>query len=241
MHPARLLLLLGVTAYMADPGDPLHVLRATPSGEAGPGTVITVSFDRPVAGSLDRSVDPATIFQVSPQVAGRLEWRDPITIRFTPARLLTPGTIYTVTIRPDFEAMDGSRLDQPYGFSFRVRGPEVLNSSIVSSGNSSYLKPDARFALVASAPVDPVLVSRLAYLEFEADCPVRVVRLKATGQRGITDQDTWEFREAGGWERNRGLDSLRRVVELTPVARLPRGCSGYLVVPPVLDEESDTG
>ena len=241
MHPARLLLLLGVTAYMADPGDPLHVLRATPSGEAGPGTVITVSFDRPVAGSLDRSVDPATIFQVSPQVAGRLEWRDPITIRFTPARLLTPGTTYTVTIRPDFEAMDGSRLDQPYGFSFRVRGPEVLNSSVATSGNSSYLKPDARFAVLSSAPVDPVLVSRLAYLEFETDCPVRVVRLKATGQRAISDQDTWEFREAGGWERNRTLDSLRRVVELTPASRLPHGCTGYLVIPPVLDEESDTG
>ena len=135
MHPARLLLLLGVTAYLADPGDPLHVLRATPVGEGSPGAVITVSFDRPVAGSLDRSVDPAKIFQVSPQVAGRLEWRDPITIRLTPARLLTPGTTYTVTIRPDFEAMDGSRLDQPYEFSFRVRGPEVLNSSIASSGN----------------------------------------------------------------------------------------------------------
>ena len=58
MHPARLLLLLGVTAYLADPGEPLHVLRATPSGEAGPGTVITISFDRPVAGSLDETRKP---------------------------------------------------------------------------------------------------------------------------------------------------------------------------------------
>lgn len=240
MYPARLLLLLGVTAYMADPGDPLHILRALPEGEAGPGAIVTVSFDRPVAGSLDRSVDPEEIFEINPRVAGRLEWRDPITVRFVPERLLESGTTYTVTIRPDFEAMDGSRLEQPYSFSFRVRGPAVLSNSIASSGFSNYLKPDAKFALAVSAPVEPVLLARLAYLEFNADCPVRIVRLKVSGQRPITDQDSWEFREAGGWERNRALDSLRRVVELTPAERLPHGCAGFLVVPPVLDEESDT-
>jgi uncharacterized protein YfaS (alpha-2-macroglobulin family) len=240
MHPARLLLLLGVSAYLADPGDPLHVLRATPTGDASPGSAITVSFDRPVAGSLDRTVDPERIFEISPRIAGRLEWRDPITIRFVPASLLTPGTDYTVTIKPDFEAMDGSRLEQPYSFEFRVRGPEVLTSS-VATRNSSYLTPDAKFALVVSAPVDAALMARLAYLEFNSVCPTRVVRLKVSGQREITDQDSWDYREAGGWDRSRSADPLRRVVELTPVQKLPHGCGGDLVVPPVLDEESDTG
>src|SRR5262245_27019732 len=188
MHPARLLLLLGVSAYLADPGDPLHVLRATPTGDASPGSAVTVSFDRPVAGSLDRTVDPERIFEISPRIAGRLEWRDPITIRFVPAALLTPGTAYTVTIKPDFEAMDGSRLEQPYSFEFRVRGPEVLTSS-VATRNSSYLTPDAKFALVVSAPVDAALMARLAYLEFSSICPARVVRLKVSGEREITDQD----------------------------------------------------
>ena len=114
MLPARFLLLVGVSAYLADPGDSLKILRALPSGETGPAAVVTVSFDRPVAGSLDRSIDPQPLFHIVPQVAGRVEWRDPITIRFTPASLLTAGTTYTVTIDNQFDAMDGSRLDQPF-------------------------------------------------------------------------------------------------------------------------------
>ena len=236
MFPARFLLLVGVSAYVADPGDPLRVLRATPSNEAGPASVIAVSFDRPVAGSLDRSVDPKEIFTIAPATQGKLEWRDPITLRFTPAGLLVPGTSYTVTIAPTFEAMDGSRLEGAYQYSFRVRGPEVLASS-VSRGESRYLPPDARFSLVVSAPVEAAVVERSVFLEFSASCSIRTVRVRMTGQRDIREEDGWEYREAGGWERNRSVDNLRRVVELAPVAPLPRGCEGELVAPPRLDRE----
>jgi uncharacterized protein YfaS (alpha-2-macroglobulin family) len=236
MFPARFLLLVGVSAYMADPGDPLRVLRATPTSEAGPASVVTVSFDRPVAGSLDRSVDPGAIFSISPRIQGKLEWRDPITLRFTPASLLVPGTSYTVTLAPTFEAMDGSRLDGPFEYSFRVRGPEVLTTS-VSQGESQYLPPDARFSIVVSAPVDPAMVDRSVFLEFTSTCPSRAVRLRVTGQREIKEEDGWEYREAGGWERNRSVDGLRRVVELVPVTPLPRACAGELVTPPRLDQE----
>jgi uncharacterized protein YfaS (alpha-2-macroglobulin family) len=237
MLPARFLLLVGVSVYVADPGDPLRVLRATPSSDAGPASIVTVSFDRPVAGSLDRTVDPAQIFSISPRVQGRLEWRDPITLRFTPASLLVPGTSYTVTLAPTFEAMDGSRLEGPYEYSFKVRGPQVLTSS-VSRGDSRFFPPNAKFSLVLSARVEPQMVERSVFVEFAATCPVRTVRTRVTGQREIREDDGWEFREAGGWERNRSVDSLRRVVELEPVAPLPRGCSGELVTPLRLDQEA---
>jgi uncharacterized protein YfaS (alpha-2-macroglobulin family) len=237
MLPARFLLLVGATAYLADPGDPLRVLRATPSGDAGPAAVVTVAFDRPVAGSLDRTVDPAPIFSISPRVEGKLEWRDPITLRFTPASLLVPGSTYTVTLAPAFEAMDGSRLERPFEYSFRVRGPEVLATS-VSRGDSRFYPPDARFSLVVSAPVEPAAVERSVFLEFAATCSPRTVRLKVTGQREIREEDGWEYREAGGWERNRSVDGLRRVVELAAAAPLPRGCAGELVVPARLDTEA---
>ncbi len=236
MPSARFLLLVGVLAYAADPGDPLRILRATPTSEAGPAAVVTVSFDRPVAGSLDRTVDAKQIFRIAPEVAGKVEWRDPITIRFTPATLLTPGTRYTVTLASDFEAMDGSRLESPFSFSFQVRGPEVLASS-VSRGDSRFYPPDARFSLAVSAPVDPAVVENAAFLEFEPTCATRVVRVKVTGQREISDQDPWDYREAGGWERNRAVDALRRVVELAAAAPLPRGCNGALIVPARLDRE----
>ena len=72
-----------------------------------------MTFDRPVAGALDAAVDPSKIFTIAPAIAGKLEWRDPITLRFTPAALLVPATEYTVTINNDFAAMDGSRLEAP--------------------------------------------------------------------------------------------------------------------------------
>jgi hypothetical protein len=104
------LLLAGGLGLAADSGTPLRVLRSTPAGAAAPITAVTVTFDRPVAGSLDRTVDPARIFVIEPAVAGRLDWRDPVTVRFRPLTPLTPNTTYRVTVRDSFEAMDGSRL-----------------------------------------------------------------------------------------------------------------------------------
>src|SRR4051812_43932194 len=75
---------------------PLRVIRTTPQAEAPPSATISVTFDRPVAGSLDRTVDPRTIMTVTPAVAGKIEWRDPVTLRLTPTSLLTPNTRYTV-------------------------------------------------------------------------------------------------------------------------------------------------
>src|SRR6476660_4779423 len=69
---------------------PLRIVRVTPTADAGPLQPISVTFDRPVAGSLDRTVDPAAIFHTEPAVRGRLEWRDPVTIRLTPAAPLVP-------------------------------------------------------------------------------------------------------------------------------------------------------
>src|SRR6266576_3236041 len=119
---------LAISSLVVSGPTPLRVLRVTPEGRAtAPATiVVSVTFDRPVAGSLDATVDPKKIFSIMPAVNGRLEWRDPITLRFTPAAPLNPATAYTVTVSNAFAAMDGSKLEQPYTFSFRVHGTVPL-------------------------------------------------------------------------------------------------------------------
>lgn len=112
-----------VGGFLASPASNLQVLRVAPSDPAEPTAVVTVAFDRPVAGQLDATVDPRSVFTITPAAAGRVEWRDPITLRFTPAQPLSAGTRFTVTIANTFRAMDGSRLENPYRFSFRVSGP----------------------------------------------------------------------------------------------------------------------
>ncbi|HXE58854.1 MAG TPA: MG2 domain-containing protein [Gemmatimonadales bacterium] len=241
MLSIRLAAVLLAGAVIADRPPPLRVLRVVPTGDADPTARVMVTFDRPVAGSLDRTVDPAAILRIEPAVAGRIEWQNPITIRFTPAAPLAAGTEYVVTIADGFEAMDGSRLEEPYRFSFRVRGPRVLSGAPVRQGNvPRFLTPDQRFELVVSAPADLAVVARTVHLDFLAGCPqAGIVRLRATGQRRITERDPWDIREAGGWDRDRALDSLRRVVQLAPERPLPRGCEGQLVVPARLDRLAD--
>src|SRR3954447_8249976 len=220
----------------------LRVVRATPTADAGPMQQISVAFDRPVAGSLDRSVDPATIFHIEPAVRGRLEWRDPVTIRLPPAAPLTSGTRYTITVSNNFRAMDGSALAEPYQFTFRVHGPLLLAGTPVSAGGGDHVEPNQRFALVYSSPIDLPTLTGTAYIEMSATCGGdRAIRLDAVSQRPIESGDRGDIREAGGYERDHSTDSLRRVVQLAPRAPLPRGCRAELIAPSELSAEGSRG
>jgi len=235
--PFRTALAAGLALAAADSA-PLRVLRTAPADGAAPTSAITVTFDRPVAGSLDRTIDPATILRVAPAVSGAFDWRDPVTLRFRPAGPLTPNTAYTVSVSDGFQAMDGSRLAGPFSFSFRVRGPRVLAGWPVGPSNRPrFLTADARFDLVLDVAPAAAELEQVVYLAFGRTCSAPgVIRLKVDGIRALADSDRWEFREAGGWERDRTADALRRVVTLVPEERLPAGCAGDLVLPRSLDD-----
>ncbi|HET7423626.1 MAG TPA: alpha-2-macroglobulin family protein [Gemmatimonadales bacterium] len=242
MSPSQLLVFRLVTAAglvaAADPGTELQVLRVSPGTDAAPTAAVTVTFDRPVAGSLDRSVDPEGIFRIEPTVRGRLDWRDPVTLRFRPDAPLPADASYTITVSDRFEAMDGSRLRVPYVHRFRVRGPRILASQpITQGGGAPFLTPDTRFELVVDAPLDTAQANASVYLEFNRFCRQGgVIRLRVEDQRPVREDDRWDFREAGGWDRDRAADPLRRVVRLAPRTPLPLACSGELVVPSAFDD-----
>src|SRR5207237_6213367 len=145
LHAAVLLL----SAYTTSGQEPLKILRAAPADEAAPTSVVTVTFDRPVAGSLDRTVDPKAIFTITPAVPGRLEWRDPVTIRLTPAAPLASNIEYTVTVANTFAAMDGSRLEAPYRFTFRAHRPHLLaGSPVCGTRHPKFVTPATLIELV---------------------------------------------------------------------------------------------
>jgi uncharacterized protein YfaS (alpha-2-macroglobulin family) len=235
----RLALLVFAAAVAADTPLPLKVIRVAPTGDADPATIVTVTFDRPVAGSLDRTVDPRSALVLEPQVAGTFDWRDPVTVRFRPAAPLPPSLTVRVTVTTAFQAMDGSSLAQPHQFTFRVRGPRVLTGLPAGPDQSArFLTPDTRFRVVLSTPADSSLVARMIYLEMNRACPVPgVIALRPGPQVAIPEDAPWQFKEAGGWERDRSVDRLRRVVLLTPERPLPHGCTGFLVAPAFIDRE----
>src|SRR5712691_8508377 len=137
---------LAISSLVVSASTPLRVLRVTLTDRAAATTIVAVTFDRPVAGSLDTSVDPKRIFTITPAVAGRVEWRDPITLRFTPAAPLSPGAEYTVTRGHDFAAMGRSGVEKPYSFTFRVHGTIPLAGTPAGPNEEGrFLKPDAQF------------------------------------------------------------------------------------------------
>ncbi|HEX8848866.1 MAG TPA: alpha-2-macroglobulin family protein [Gemmatimonadaceae bacterium] len=242
LAPAALLVASLLPAHGAD--EPLRVLRALPDGDASPNAQVRVTFDRPVAGSLDYSVDPRTVLRIAPAAPGKLEWRDPVTIVFTPSAPLRPAMRYTVTVDTTFRAMDGARLERPYDFSFRVSGPRLLRGVPVDSTSyNTQIRPNEKFDLVWSTAVDPARVAATSYIQLGPTCRSadRTIRFRALGSRGIGDKDDWRIREAGGGRRDRAADSLRRVVSLATVTPIPLDCSAQLVAPAELDSTLSRG
>src|ERR1043166_2804531 len=211
MLSSRLLLVVAAAAGATARPPPLRVIRAPPAGAADPASAVTVTFDRPVAGSLDRTVDPKTVLALEPEVAGAWDWRDPVTVRFRPAAPLHAGLTITVTVRSGVTAMDGSALAEPYRFSFRVSAPRVLGGSPAGPGQSArFLPSGARFTLVLSAPSDSAILARLVYLEMNRACASPgVILLRPGAQTPIPADGRSEFREAGGWDRDRRGGPLR--------------------------------
>ena len=163
MASPRLALLVAAAAVVADVPSPLKVIRITPQGDADPATIVTVTFDRPVAGSLDRTVDPRSVLRFEPAVPGTYDWRDPVTVRFRPAAPLAPGLELRGTVPTTFQAMDGSQLAEAKTFSFRVRGPRILSGLPAGPDQAArFLPPDARFEIVLSAPADSATASSFA-------------------------------------------------------------------------------
>ncbi|HZG42983.1 MAG TPA: Ig-like domain-containing protein, partial [Longimicrobium sp.] len=221
-------------------GPVLGVLRTAPdSSAAQPGDVVTVTFDRPVAGGLEEMVNAESLFRIEPAVAGKAEWRDPVTLRFTPAAPLRPGATYTVTIANGFAAMDGARLPRPHRFSFRVRGPAVLTGYPVGPhAEPQFLEREPRFFVLVSSGVEPGALAAASHVSMVKPCGgVSRVALRGVSARPIGEGDP-EWLRYFGATGHAAADDLRRVVELAPVQPLPPGCSAALVLPAGMDEDA---
>ncbi|HSU17587.1 MG2 domain-containing protein [Longimicrobium sp.] len=207
----------------------------TPGEPAEPDAPITVTFDRPVAGGLEDLVDAGEVFRISPSVRGKAEWRDPVTLRFTPDQPLRPGAEYRVTIASTFAAMDGGRLPRPHRFTFRVAKARVLTGDPVGpSGGPGFLPPRPVFRVLLSSTFD---ARDLATARVEPDTSCHggtVVPLRLAGQHRISADDPEWFRYYGFTAADSTRD-LRRVAELAPERPLLPGCRAQLVIPARLD------
>jgi hypothetical protein len=167
--------------------DTLRVLRAAPTDSATPASVVTVTFDRPVAGTFDKTLSPDRVLRFSPELGGVAVWRDPVTLRFTPKASLAPSARYRVTVDTIVHGLDGSRLAAPFTFEFRVNGPRLLARSFDRPYGADTLAPNGGIRLLYSAPID------LARFESE-------LRIELSGCPGADTNPGWQSLIYGGWD-----------------------------------------
>ena len=209
---------------------PLRILHRTPADTGTAGTMITVTFNRPVAGMLGSSIDPRRVMTIAPALPGLTEWRDPSTLRFVPRDPFTPGTSYSVAIDTAAIASQGKRKSEPYRFSARFPGATPLafdGGQPAWSSGLPELGPLPLLRVLYSAPVNVDSVELLSRLELSS--PARctgTVRLRVVRQRPLGKNENYNFANAGGFDRDTVADRFRRVVEMVPRDSLPPECSG---------------
>ena len=230
-------LLVAAGPGVLDAQDTLRVLRHVPGDTASPASTVTVMFDRPVAGAPDSTVSAARVFHVTPQVAGSVVWRDPITIRFIPSEPLAPGARYTIGIDTTLSAIDGTRLASPYRFDFRVLGPRLLGRSFDPYAGGDTLAPDGRIHLLYSAPVDLDRLARGVRVELAGCTGPTSVMYRPVGQHRLASSDPQWFQWAGAYG-DTIASRFRTVADLEPTAPLPLDCGGYLVIPTTQDDSA---
>lgn len=211
----------------------LRVTQVLPEGSLRPSSTISLSFNRPVSGTLEALVDPSTVARVSASVAVRLEWRDPATIRIVPRAPLRPGSSVLVTIDTTFVASDGSHLRVPYVARFDVAAPAMVGSvpPLTAQGTVA-LDPYGRVSMRFSGDIDSVAFARNARLEPTrgGSCTSREAFHLIPKIRPPSTTDPWQLQYGGG-PRDSLDQRFDQVVELRSATRLPDNCQVDLVLP----------
>ena len=217
----------------------LRVLHVTPESAILPTDPVTITFDRPVVGTLGNVIDPARIASLQPDVPVRFDWRDPSTLRLVPLQPFVTGQVVTLVIDTTLVALDGSRLTTPARIPIRVKGPamRVAVPPLTAqrgperqlSIERATLPADGHLRVLYSSDVDTVMLGRVARYTFITRCRSQAIPLRVATQRPLADHDSWHLRSAVGYDSL--VRAMARVVELVPVEPLPDGCPGTVTLP----------
>ena len=229
---AALTLLLGAPPLLAQAT--LGVRQVFPEGELRPSSSITITFSRPLAGTLERLRDPSTIVRIVPALPARVEWRDPGTLRIIPDEPLQPGTRLSLHI-DSLTAPDGTRLNAPWARELRVRQPTIVGSHpFLRPGYPTALDPTGRILLRMNGAIDTAVMARSARLEPTpgTECAARASSLLfRVAVRSPDSTDPWTLNHDYGVVARDSIERrFDRIIELTPLMRPMESCSYDLVL-----------
>ena len=206
-------------AAQAPRPDELRVLRFQPAGLAEPLDSVVVAFDHPVAPRLDQSVDPSSVLRIEPAVRTTAYWRDPSTIVVRFDQPLEFGSSHRVAFASGLRSADGVRIASGQNRELRVRAPRALK--LVPSITRGVADQLQRPLIVVEAPVPLTAIHATLIL---SDCQWGSIPLTPESIRQVSSDDPLDIRQSGAWNRDRRLDSLRRVVRFVASRAVPAGC-----------------
>lgn len=136
--------------------------------------VITVIFNRPVVPLLtaEEMADLPDPLTITPAVEGEGEWLNTSIYIFRPTEALAGGISYTVTVSAGLEAVDGSVLTEPFSWTFRTVGPEVISINPTNQADNVRLTP--RIQITFNQPIDRASAEANFFLRPSNDVNARV-------------------------------------------------------------------
>lgn len=141
---------------------PLRVVFATPRGPTDQRTEISLVFSKPVnplGDPTDRVDAPA---RITPSVEGSWQWLGSSALRFNAKSPMPLATSFQVEIPAGFAALDGSKLTEPFSWSFSTPKPEL--KACRPEDGAEGLVPDTTFTLTFNQRIDQREVERAVTL-----------------------------------------------------------------------------
>ena len=221
-RPIRLLVLAALactwagapaTAQVARSRDSVRVLRFQPDSAATPVAPVVITFDRPVAPELDESIAPDSLLIISPEKPHRTYWRDPSTLVAEFDAFWAPGSSYEVRLAPRLGAAGGRPLAAYAPWRVRVQLPRLLDAMPAGAAyqeNGQYprvVDSSAHLDLVFSNAVSAQMLDGRIWFVGNACAPSDSIRLDVLKIRPLAEGDSYYLKEAGGYDRDRRLDS----------------------------------
>ncbi len=203
----------------------LSVVATRPQGRVYGNLRPTITFSKPIVAlgtvALERGLKAPA--RIEPPLPGEWRWLGSASVELVPSGQVPFATKFQVTVSAGLQALDGSKLEQPYTFEFETP-PPVLQEVEPSSGYR-WVKPEQTFTLVFNQQVKDLGTQARIELAGDKSISLSVVQEKALA-------DIKEVRVGSGPER-RSQDRRHRY-ELKPERPLPAAAKFSLVIKPEL-------
>jgi alpha-2-macroglobulin len=218
------------------PAGPVAVVAARPQGPTRGDARPAITFNKPLVALGDRDAAAPPAVRITPPLPGTWRWIGSSSIELHPEGDIPWATRFTVTVDAGLTAVDGSKLEDPYTFSFETLAPELTRSDPPEGWR--WLPQDGRIRLFFNQPMRDDLSSHIAITANGAPVSFTVAEVVDVAAEDAKKRGLSPPRERRSWGRTMRYE-LALAKKLPPAAKVAveikgglAGAEGPLTVEP---------